>query len=335
MEITVVIPVYNVSAYLRKCVDSVIAQTFKDYEIILVDDGSTDNSGEICDEYANKYPFISVIHQENKGLGGARNTGIEAAKGKYIYFLDSDDYIHSELLEICYSKAEENNYDMVLFDAVAVYENGEQGVMYTCNPILPNVPILDDAIKPINFISSAWNRLYKYTLFKESNVRFPEKLWYEDLHTLPKLVPYIKSAYYYSEKPLYYYFQRSASIMHTPDFERLVKERIAVVNEVVRYYTENNLLEDYKSELEFICIYHGFFLPVREMQAKSYDFAKYADILREKLFERCEKPLNNKYNCILNKKEKMLLKWAVNRNYNLIKLFSFANKLIKRIRNVK
>ena len=94
-SISVVIPVYNVEKYLSKCVDSVLSQSFTDYEILLIDDGSTDNSGRLCDNYAEKYSCISVIHQENKGLGGARNTGIDHACEDYILFLDSDDYLYS------------------------------------------------------------------------------------------------------------------------------------------------------------------------------------------------------------------------------------------------
>ena len=90
---SVIIPIYNVEAFLKECIDSVLQQTYKDYEIILVDDGSTDESGAIADTYARNYPGINVIHRNNGGLSAARNTGIEAAKGRYIIFVDSDDYI--------------------------------------------------------------------------------------------------------------------------------------------------------------------------------------------------------------------------------------------------
>ena len=160
VKVTVVIPVYNVEKYLKKCVDSVITQNFNDFEIILVDDGSTDNSGVLCDDYASKYEFISVIHQENKGLGGARNTGIEAANGEYILFLDSDDFLAPDCLKICCEKAEQYNCDMVAFKQQAIFEDGNSGVIYNCS--LPeNKLSKDDAVKSFMFACSACNRLYK------------------------------------------------------------------------------------------------------------------------------------------------------------------------------
>ncbi len=117
--ISVIIPVYNVEEYLHECVDSVINQTYKNSEIILVDDGSTDSSGKICDEYVEKDDRISVIHQKNGGLSAARNSGLSEAEGKYVYFLDSDDYIAENTLITLVTIAESENSDIVFFDAVS------------------------------------------------------------------------------------------------------------------------------------------------------------------------------------------------------------------------
>lgn len=107
-KISVIVPVYNVEKYLNECVDSILAQTFTDFELILVDDGSRDNSGAICDEYASKDERISVIHQENQGQAASRNTAVAIAKGEWIHFVDSDDLIHPQMLEILYSAVDEN-----------------------------------------------------------------------------------------------------------------------------------------------------------------------------------------------------------------------------------
>ena len=123
--ISVIIPIYNVEAYLRECIDSVINQTYKNFEIILVDDGSTDSSGKICDEYVEKYDRITVIHQKNSGLSVARNTGLSEANGDYIYFLDSDDYIDEATLEKLLKIAKKNNSDIVFFDAVSFADTGD------------------------------------------------------------------------------------------------------------------------------------------------------------------------------------------------------------------
>ena len=107
-KISVIVPVYNVEKYLHECVDSVLAQTFTDFELILVNDGSQDNSGAICDEYASKDERIIIIHQNNQGQAAARNAGVAIAKGEWIHFLDSDDLIHPQMLEILYGAVDEN-----------------------------------------------------------------------------------------------------------------------------------------------------------------------------------------------------------------------------------
>lgn len=124
--ISVIVPVYNVEKYLEECVESVLAQTYTNIEVILVDDGATDSSGQICDRYAEKDDRIRVIHQKNQGLSGARNTGLANAKGEYVYFLDSDDWILPEALQELYVKAKAEDVDVVYFDAFSFADNPEE-----------------------------------------------------------------------------------------------------------------------------------------------------------------------------------------------------------------
>ena len=124
--VSVIIPVYNVEKYLRQCVESVLVQTYPHYEIILVDDGSTDSSGAICDEYTARNGAVSVIHQQNAGLSQARNAGFDSAKGRFVYFLDSDDWIEKETLSALARKAHETNADIVFFDAKS-FEDSDRG----------------------------------------------------------------------------------------------------------------------------------------------------------------------------------------------------------------
>ena len=126
--VSVIIPVYNVEKYLEECIDSVLAQTYQNIEIILVDDGSTDSSGLICDRYAEKNTNISVIHQKNSGLSAARNSGLNKANGDYIYFLDSDDYISADAIEKLFSIAENDKSDIVFFDAYLSQIKPEESV---------------------------------------------------------------------------------------------------------------------------------------------------------------------------------------------------------------
>ena len=123
--VSIIIPVYNVEQYLRECLDSVINQTYKEIQVILVDDGSTDNSGKICDDYAYRDERVSVIHKENGGLGDARNVGLENAYGEYIYFLDSDDYIKADAIEKMLSCCIDEGAEIVCFDAETFYEDYE------------------------------------------------------------------------------------------------------------------------------------------------------------------------------------------------------------------
>ena len=122
IKVSIIIPVYNVEKYLEECLDSAVNQTLKEIEIIAVNDGSKDSSLDILNKYKKKYENFNVINQENKGLSGARNAGIKMAKGKYVYFLDSDDYIELDSMEICYKEMKKNNLDIITFDAIPFYD---------------------------------------------------------------------------------------------------------------------------------------------------------------------------------------------------------------------
>ena len=121
-EISIIVPVYKVEKYLKKCVDSILAQTFTDFELILVDDGSPDDSGKICEEYAEKDARVRVLHKENGGLSSARNAGIEVAKGKYLGFIDSDDYIAEDMYELLYNTIIKEDADLSICGIYDVYE---------------------------------------------------------------------------------------------------------------------------------------------------------------------------------------------------------------------
>ncbi|EGP5489252.1 glycosyltransferase, partial [Enterococcus faecium] len=120
-EISIIVPVYKVEPYLRKCVDSILAQTFTDFEVILVDDGSPDNSGKICDEYASKDSRVRVIHKKNGGLSSARNAGIDVARGKYLGFVDSDDYIEKDMYELLYDNIVKEQADLSICGIYDIY----------------------------------------------------------------------------------------------------------------------------------------------------------------------------------------------------------------------
>lgn len=175
-EISIIVPVYNVEKYLPQCLDSILAQTFTDFELICVNDGSTDRSGKILDEYVVKDSRIKVIHQQNKGLVGARNSGIDAAKGKYLYFVDSDDTIHPQLLEICHALAEKENADWVCFQMQKITKNE-----------IPEIKKFD--IKKIDYITTESPLIY-CTPQKHFQILFglPMKLYKKSFFNLHKFV---------------------------------------------------------------------------------------------------------------------------------------------------
>ncbi|MFR3484710.1 MAG: glycosyltransferase family 2 protein, partial [Clostridia bacterium] len=183
-KVSVIIPVYQVENYLERAVDSVLEQTLSEMEIILVDDGSEDTSPQICDRYAREYPDrIRVIHKENEGLGMARNTGVRAAVGEYIAFLDSDDTVEPEMYEELYERAVEENYDMVMCDVKIIYVEEDRSVVvstYSSEEI-----DLSDYIANGNNITYSVNKLYSRRIWEENQY---EKMLFEDIALIPSLI---------------------------------------------------------------------------------------------------------------------------------------------------
>lgn len=330
-KVSIIVPVYNVEKYLPKCVDSILSQTYYDFELLLVDDGSPDSSGNICEDYAQKDSRVRVIHQDNQGLGGARNTGISVAKGEYVLFVDSDDYVHPQLLEKTLSVAETEDCDVVMFNAVAVDENDAQGVSYRFN--LPYNSLLQEvSLKQLVTISGAWNRLWRRMLFVDHDIWFPLRVWYEDLYVSAKLAPHFQRAYYLDCEPLYFYLQRQGSIMHTPDFERITRERIAAGESVQRYFEANNLDLAYRKELAFMWSFHCFLLPIREMCIYDQPFVPYAKMLRENLSKYCKNPVKNPYFKTMSQKEQILLRLFWHEQYWVVRCLTKVKKLVNGLR---
>ncbi|MBM7710553.1 glycosyltransferase family 2 protein [Enterococcus xiangfangensis] len=208
-EISIIVPVYNVEKYLKKCVDSILAQTFTDFELILVDDGSPDNSGAICDQYAEQDSRVKVIHKENGGLSDARNAGIEVAKGKYLGFIDSDDYIAEDMYELLYNNIIREKADLSICGIYDVYKDKEPKIL----PEFREVCTKEKTIKMIldaNLISvHAVNKLYKKTLFK--NVRYPIGKITEDAAVILEILDQCEKIIIDATQK-YFYFHRDDSI---------------------------------------------------------------------------------------------------------------------------
>lgn len=224
--VSIVIPVYNVDKYIRECLDSVINQSYKNLQIILVDDGSTDNSGKICDEYAVKDSRITVIHQENQGAGAAKNTGLDLVKGEYLSLIDSDDYLELNYYETMVSNLKQHNVDVVQCLFRNVFVNNKYSRQY-------NFPSKGSRkIKTKKFLVEMlydwkyaifWNKLLKTKLLKD--IRFPVGRKIDDEFFTYKLICNAKKILNINDK-LYNYRMRQSSIMNNSDNEQLYLDRI-------------------------------------------------------------------------------------------------------------
>lgn len=209
--LSIIVPVYKVENYLPKCIDSILAQTFTDFELILVDDGSPDNCPALCDAAAEKDARVRVIHQKNGGLSAARNAGLDAARGAWIGFVDSDDYIAPEMYEVLYQAVQSTGADLALCDYAEVDEAGKP-----CPPMhvslsegeLTGQKLLKRASGLM--VQLAWNKLYRRAIFTQ--LRYPEGKLNEDLFLIPEVCLQIQKAVVVP-KALYYYVQRGGSIM--------------------------------------------------------------------------------------------------------------------------
>lgn len=213
-KVSVIIPVYNVEAYLKRCLDSVLGQTYENLQILLIDDGSTDNSGRICEEYIYRSDKIEVIHKSNGGLSDARNCGLDRAEGDYITFIDSDDFIDSDYIAVLVSLIEKYQADISVVGYKSVktdgvgQDGGGTGQVYEYGP----KEALKDLLYQKRLSTSACAKLYCSELFQK--IRFPKGELYEDVNTIYK-------AFFASEKVVYldcvkyYYYIRRDSIVHS------------------------------------------------------------------------------------------------------------------------
>lgn len=242
--ISIIIPVYKVEKYLEKCIESVLKQTYTNLQIILVDDGSPDNCGKICDEYAKKDSRIEVIHKANGGLSDARNVGISKAKGRYIGFVDSDDYIKEDMYEILLNLIKKYDADVSicnLYDVIDENEcirNKENGIRE-----YSRIDILKEILLDKNIQSYAWNKLYKKELFDE--IKYPIGKKYEDIGTTFYLFEKCNKIVVTSE-PEYYYLKRADSLVNNVtestilDYTEIIIQRYLYIKQNIKELRKYN-----------------------------------------------------------------------------------------------
>lgn len=231
-EISIIVPCYKVENYIEKCVDSILDQTFRDFELILVDDGSPDNCPAICDRYAAQDPRVKVIHKTNGGLSDARNYGLNIAEGRYIGFVDSDDWIAGDMFESLYQAIRSQDADI----AVCCHYEVSDGVFNRINSfdgfpvVLDNVKAMSELLIDQRIQNLAWDKLYRRELFR--GVAYPVGVAFEDIPTTYKLFMKAEKIAIV-DKPLYYYLKRTESISGTYD----LKKRLDKFNGTYEKYT--------------------------------------------------------------------------------------------------
>lgn len=229
--VTVIVPVYNVENYLQQCIDSIIGQSYKYLEIILVDDGSTDGSGKICDEYANQDNRIKVIHKQNGGLVSARKAGLKEATGKYIAFVDSDDWIDTDMYECLMKKIQESDADILATgfykecaeSTSIAYDGMEEGCYFRDSGILSRQLFFKDGISKISVSSNMVTKLFKADIVKEYYMKIDDRISYgEDAACIYSCVPFVKGVQIW-HKAFYHYRFREDSIVHNKN-EKILQQ---------------------------------------------------------------------------------------------------------------
>ena len=244
--LSLVLPIYNVEKYIKKCLESITAQNFKNFEVLCIDDCGTDNSIKITQEFVQKDSRFKIIkHENNRGLSAARNTGIDNATGKYILFIDSDDWIENNLLEQIVIAFEQNKTDSVWFNSYIYNQKSGQTYFLTDNlKESTKIYLTPDNIN--NFASYAWNKAFKLSKLKSLNIKFPEGLYFEDSEFYLKIFSNISEIYLITQ-PLYHYQLRENSIVTSSDnVEKKLNDIFQITINLYKYFLSNNTFKQNK-----------------------------------------------------------------------------------------
>ena len=277
LKLSIVVPVYNTRDYLAACLDSVLYPELGDYEVIVVNDGSTDDSGEIARNYAERYPdLFHLITTPNGGLGAARNVGIEQAKGDYLLFLDSDDMLaENALREIM--ELTDGSFDIAVYDFEQVNPAGTRiGIMPGCDK--EGIFTLAEYPEFLFQLPAACNKIVRRSLFMESGIRFPGRVWFEDLRTMPKLYPLADTICYFP-KLWYKYLLRPGSITNSSNTARNL-EILDAAEDILSWYKRQGLDQLYEEQLCYLAFYNAFLTSSVRVNSSDWKSPVQEDLLR-------------------------------------------------------
>lgn len=245
-KVSVIVPFYNSEKYLDKCISSLVNQTLSDIEIILVNDGSTDSSFQIAQEFRNKYPDkIILLTKPNGGQGSARNLGIKTATASYIGFLDSDDYASIDTFKLLYETASSASADMVECNYYYINAQNEK-VLKSYGNLRQFVNQKDMFINPL---VDPWNKLYRSEILQNNNIIYPEGLIYEDTSFFIKTIPYLYKTVYINQKLIYHYMWPQSTM--NSNRGQKVANIFPVLQDILDFYDQMGFYTLYQNELEF------------------------------------------------------------------------------------
>lgn len=270
--VSIIIPVYNVEKYLDKCMESVVKQTYSELEIILVDDGSTDDSGIICEQWKNKDNRIKVIHQGNGGLAHARNEGMKLATGQYVLFVDSDDWIDLDMVEILVQGCVKNDTEIAVCRYRKIYkdhieDNGTSESFVCSGKEALNYHIFERE-KQYCFCYAVWNKLYKKELIE--GIEFPKGMHFEDVGYTSRVLYSAKKVYYTDAAKYNYLIERDGSIMNRGFTERKITDELVLLDREIDFFQKENLEEcvDFCVERLLTSVYLYYWQVIRNKNVK-------------------------------------------------------------------
>lgn len=240
--ISIIVPVYNVEKYLERCIESIVNQTYQNLEIILVDDGSMDNSGKICDEWAVKDNRIKVIHKENGGVSSARNDGLKKATGEYVGFVDSDDTVEPRYMEILLNLIIEKRVDMSIINYIEKYSEYEiKNETYIKNKEFYKENFFKYLFEISNYKGYLWNKIFKREIIVTNNIIFDENIYIcEDLLFVCQVADKCEKFYYDYEEYLYNYYIREESSIRK-EYSEQTATRVEVYSRIIEIFDKNNI----------------------------------------------------------------------------------------------
>lgn len=310
-KVSIIVPVYNMEKYIIKCVNSLINQTYRNIEIILIDDGSTDNSIKIVNE-TFKDERIVIVSQKNSGSGAARNLGIKIATGDYLFFVDSDDFIAEETIEVMINKMLNDNSNLVICDYYKYFsDNNKQHI-----DIIPHYDCNNDKQAVIS-MPGAVCKLFKKEIFEKYNICFLPGAFFEDNAVIP-FVCAISGKYSYINKPFYYYLQREGSALHKEEYNIGYEAIFDSLNNLYDKFVKYDIINEYSQEVEYIYIeylLHGANL--RFLKFNKIENIKKVTSIMSKKYPNYRK---NKYFCQESLKYKIVCNLFYYKKVNLLKM---------------